>query len=92
MAYVWHASEFTREVLGGLVRIGFKYPEQIIWDKGRAAPAHAHYWSAHEPAWYVRKTGAPWFGTANQHLVWRREDARLLLEYFEAVHRAVSPC
>jgi hypothetical protein len=34
-AYVWHASIFTREVLDGLIRIGFLYPQQIIWNKGR---------------------------------------------------------
>ena len=34
IAYVWHASVFTREVLNGL-RIGFLYPHQIIWNKGR---------------------------------------------------------
>ena len=36
MAYVWHASKFTREVLDGLLRIGFLHHQQIIWDKGRA--------------------------------------------------------
>jgi len=35
VAYVWHASVFTREVLNGLERIGFLYPQQIIWNKGR---------------------------------------------------------
>jgi hypothetical protein len=35
IAYVWHASVFTREVLNGLERIGFLYPQQIIWNKGR---------------------------------------------------------
>ena len=34
-AYVWHASRFTREVLNGLLRIGFVHHQQIIWDKGR---------------------------------------------------------
>ena len=33
IAYVWHASVFTREVLDGLLRIGFLYPQQIIWNK-----------------------------------------------------------
>jgi DNA methylase len=67
VAYVWHDSEFTREVLNGLLRIGFKYPEQIIWDKGRPTAARAHYWFGHEPAWYVRKKGAPWFGKAGEN-------------------------
>ena len=35
VAYVWHASRFTREVLNGLLRIGFEHHQQIIWDKGR---------------------------------------------------------
>jgi hypothetical protein len=30
VVYVWHASVFTREVLDGLLRIGFLYPQQII--------------------------------------------------------------
>ena len=34
-AYVWHASKFTREVLDGLLRIGFVHHQQIIWNKGR---------------------------------------------------------
>ena len=41
IAYVWHASVFTREVLNGLLRIGFLYPQQIIWNK-RPNSAHAH--------------------------------------------------
>jgi ParB-like chromosome segregation protein Spo0J len=34
---VWRASVFTKEVLDGLLRIGFLYPQQIIWNKGRTA-------------------------------------------------------
>lgn len=34
VAYVWHASVFTREVLNGLERIGFLYPQQLVWSKG----------------------------------------------------------
>jgi hypothetical protein len=30
IAYVWHASIFTREVLNGLLRIGFEHHQQII--------------------------------------------------------------
>jgi ParB-like nuclease domain len=43
VAYVWHASVFTREVLNGLERIGFLYPQQIIWDKGRVVLTRTHY-------------------------------------------------
>ena len=55
IAYVWHASIFTREVLNGLLRIGFLYPQQIIWNKGRTVLTRTHYWYQHEPCWYVRK-------------------------------------
>ena len=67
-AYVWHASKFTREVLDGLLRIGFLHHQQIIWDKGRTVLTRTHYWFQHEPCWYVRKKNAPWFGKA-----WREQ-------------------
>jgi DNA modification methylase len=62
VAYVWHASVFTRDVLNGLERIGFVYPQQIIWNKGRVVLTRTHYWYQHEPCWYVRKKRAPWYG------------------------------
>jgi len=55
IAYVWYASIFTREVLDGLLRIGFLYPQQIIWNKGRVVLTRTHYWYQHEPCRYVRK-------------------------------------
>ena len=71
VAYVWHASVFTREVLDGLLRIGFLYPQQIIWNKDRAVLTRTHYWYGHEPVWYVRKKNAPWYGTAGENsTVW----------------------
>ena len=60
VAYVWHASKFTREVLDGLLRIGFLHHQQIIWDKGRTVLTRTLYWFQHEPAWFVRKKNAPW--------------------------------
>ena len=66
VAYVWHASAFTREVLTGLERIGFLYPQQIIWNKGRVVLTRTHYWYQHEPCWYVRKKNAPWHGKAGE--------------------------
>jgi hypothetical protein len=53
-------------VLDGLLRIGFLYPQQIIWNKGRAVLTRTHYWYQHEPCWYVRKKNAPWFGEAGK--------------------------
>jgi hypothetical protein len=62
VGYAWHASKFTREVLDGLLRIGFLHHQQIIWDKGRAVLTRTHYWFQHEPCWYVRKKNAPGTG------------------------------
>lgn len=71
VAYVFHASVFTREVLGGLERIGFLYPQQIIWDKTIGTLTRTHYWYRHEPCWYMRKKNAPWFGKSGENLtVW----------------------
>jgi len=61
-AYVWHASAYTREVLDGLLHIGFVHHQQIIWNKGRAVLTRTLYWFAHEPCWFVRKKKAPWYG------------------------------
>ena len=47
--YVWHASKFTREVLDGLLRIGFIHHQQIIWNKGRTVLTRTLYWFQHEP-------------------------------------------
>jgi hypothetical protein len=67
VGYVWHASKFTREVLDGLLRIGFLHHQQIIWDKGHAVLTRTHYWYQHEPLWYVRKKNAPWYGKAGKN-------------------------
>jgi DNA modification methylase len=67
VAYVWHASKFTREVLDGLLRIGFLHHQQIIWDKGRTVLTRTLYWFQHEPAWFVRKKNSPWYGKAGEN-------------------------
>ena len=67
IAYVWHASVFTREVLDGLLRIGFLHHQQIIWDKTRTVLTRTHYWFQHEPCWYVRKKNAAWYGKAGEN-------------------------
>src|ERR1017187_8977631 len=79
-AYVWHASVFTREVLNGLLRIGFLYPQQIIWNKGRIVLTRTHYWYQHEPCWYVRKKNAPWFGKAGENsTVWDSPSPKFIM-------------
>ena len=71
VAYVWHASKFTCEVLAGLLRIGFIHHQQIIWDKQRTVLTRTLYWFQHEPCWFVRKKNAPWYGKAGENsTVW----------------------
>jgi len=80
IAYVWHASVYTREVLDGLLRIGFLYPQQIIWNKGRTVLTRTHYWYQHEPCWYVRKKNAPWFGKAGENsTVWEVASPKFIM-------------
>jgi len=80
IAYVWHASVFTREVLNGLLRIGFLYPQQIIWNKGRTVLTRTHYWYQHEPCWYVRKKNAPWFGRPGENsTIWDSPSPKFIM-------------
>jgi DNA modification methylase len=80
IAYVWHASLFTREVLDGLLRIGFLYPQQIIWNKGRIVLTRTHYWYQHEPCWYVRKKNAPWFGIPGENsTIWDSPSPKFIM-------------
>jgi DNA modification methylase len=80
VAYVFHASIFTREVLNGLERIGFLYPQQIIWDKGRVVLTRTHYWYQHEPCWYVRKKKANWFGEAGKNAtIWNCPSPKFIM-------------
>jgi P27 family predicted phage terminase small subunit len=80
IAYVWHASIFTREVLNGLLRIGFLYPQQIIWNKGRTVLTRTHYWYQHEPCWYVRKKNAPWFGKPGENsTIWDAASPKFIM-------------
>jgi hypothetical protein len=80
VAYVWHASLFTREVLDGLLRIGFVHHQQIIWDKGRTVLTRTHYWFQHEPCWYVRKKNAPWYGKAGENsTIWASPSPKFIM-------------
>jgi len=80
VAYVWHASKFTREVLDGLLRIGFLHHQQIIWNKGRTVLTRTHYWFQHEPAWYVRKKNAAWFGKAGENsTIWDSPSPKFIM-------------
>ena len=80
VAYVWHASKFTAQVLEGLLRIGFLHHQQIIWDKGRTVLTRTHYWFQHEPCWYVRKKNAPWFGKAGENsTIWHSPSPKFIM-------------
>ena len=80
VGYVWHASKFTREVLDGLLRIGFLHHQQIIWNKGRPVLTRTPYWFAHEPCWFVRKKNAPWFGKAGENTtVWDSPSPKFIM-------------
>ena len=80
VAYVWHASKFTREVLDGLLRIGFIHHQQIIWNKGRTVLTRTLYWFQHEPAWFVRKKNAPWYGKAGENsTIWDSPSPKFIM-------------
>ena len=80
IAYVWHASKFTREVLDGLLRIGFLHHQQIIWNKGRTVLTRTHYWFQHEPCWYVRKKNAPWYGKPGENsTIWDSPSPKFIM-------------
>ena len=80
VGYIWHASIYTREVLEGLLRIGFLYPQQIIWNKGRAVLTRSLYWFAHEPCWFVRKKNAPWYGKAGENsTIWDSPSPKFIM-------------
>ena len=80
VAYVWHASVYSSEVLAGLLRIGFVHHQQIIWNKGRAVLTRTHYWYGHEPCAYVRKKNAPWYGKAGENsTVWTSPSPKFIM-------------
>jgi DNA modification methylase len=80
IAYVWHASRFTREVLDGLLRIGFVHHQQIIWDKQRTVLTRTLYWFQHEPCWFVRKKNAPWYGKAGENsTIWASPSPKFVM-------------
>jgi DNA modification methylase len=80
VGYVWHASKFTREVLDGLLQIGFLHHQQIIWDKSRTVLTRTHCWFQHEPCWYVRKKNAPWFGKPGENsTIWNSPSPKFIM-------------
>lgn len=72
VAYVWHASLFTREVLDSLEACGFKHRSMIIWVKDRFTLGRGDYHWQHEPAWYVVRDGRKghYTGGRSQSTIW----------------------
>jgi len=80
VAYVWHASLYTREVLTSLDNTGFVHRAMIIWVKDRFTLGRGDYHWQHEPCWYVVRAGAKgcFHGGRSQSTVWdirARDDA-----------------
>jgi DNA modification methylase len=96
IAYVWHASKFTREVLDGLLRIGFVHHQQIIWDKQRTVLTRTLYWFQHEPCWFVRKKNAPWYGKAGENsTIWASPSPKFVMGGSDETkfdHPTQKPC
>ena len=66
--------------LNGLLRIGFLYPQQIIWNKGRAVLTRTWYWYSHEPCWFLRKKNAPWYGKAGENTtIWDSPSPKFIM-------------
>jgi DNA modification methylase len=80
VAYVWHASLFTREVLDSLEACKFQRRSMIIWAKDRFTLGRGDYHWQHEPCWSVVRTGGKghYVGGRSQSTVWNipaREDS-----------------
>jgi DNA modification methylase len=72
VAYVWHASLFTREVLESLEACDLSHRSMIIWAKDRFTLGRGDYHWQHEPCWYaVRKNKkGHYVGGRSQSTVW----------------------
>jgi DNA modification methylase len=72
VAYVWHASLFTREVLNSLESCKFAHRSMIIWVKDRFTLGRGDYHWQHEPCWYVVREGRKghYVGGRSQSTTW----------------------
>lgn len=79
VAYVWHASLFTREVINSLEACDFQHRSMIIWVKDRFTLGRGDYHWQHEPCWYVvrKNRKGHYCGGRSQSTIWNipaRED------------------
>ena len=72
VAYVWHASLFTREVLDSLEACDLGHRSMIIWVKDRFTLGRGDYHWQHEPCWYAVRKGRKghYDGGRKQSTVW----------------------
>lgn len=75
VAYVWHADRFVVPVITGLESIGFRFVQQIIWDKEILVLSRTIYHFRHEPCVLAvkRVKGEPspqFYGKQDQHTIW----------------------
>jgi len=77
VAYVWHASIYTADVLRQLARVGLEVRSQIIWKKPRFVLSRGHYHWQHEPCWYAVRPGRQgrWKGGRGQSTFWEVNSA-----------------
>jgi DNA modification methylase len=73
VAYVWHASLKTAEVVISLVAAAFDVRAMIIWAKQQAVFSRGAYHWQHEPCWYAVRKGrtANWKGDRTQSTIWQ---------------------
>lgn len=72
VAYVWHASRYTGELVSNLHSANFEIRSQIIWKKPAFAISRGHYHWQHEPCWYAVRKGktSKWCGDRSQSTIW----------------------
>lgn len=71
--YVWHASSTRREFEDALKAVGLIEKQYLIWAKPTPVLGHADYQWAHEPCFYMEKTGehANFYGDRTQRTHWK---------------------
>jgi len=72
VAYIWHTSSRTHEVVASLHSCNFELRSLIIWAKNKLVIGRGHYHQKHEPCWYAVKKGGTghWNGDRKQTTVW----------------------
>ena len=76
VAYVWHASNRTAEVLDSLASCQFEARSLLMWAKSNLVISRGHYHSQHEPCWYAVKKGKTghWQGGRKETTLWKNID------------------